>query len=62
MSYLLCVVAYLGSRENASMLNASQGSWARMLGESLGMLLMDFVSLMRSLSSFLMSMTKKSVA
>ena len=57
VSCLLSVVAYLGNRENASILNISQGSWEKMLGESLGMLHMDFVSLMRSLSNFLMSET-----
>ena len=51
MSYLLSVMAYL---ENTSMLNVSQGGLARMLRESLGMLHMDFVSLIKSLSSFLM--------
>ena len=42
------------------MLNVSWGSWARMLGESLGMLHMGFESLMRSLFSFMMSGTKRS--
>ena len=52
MSYLLSVMAYL---ENTSMLNVSQGGLARMLRESLGMLhIMDFVSLIKSLSNFLM--------
>ena len=55
----LSVVAYLGSRENASMPNISQDSQARMSRESLGMLHMDFVELMRSLSNFLMSGTTK---
>ena len=55
----LSVVTYLGSRENASMPIILWGRWARMLKESLGMLHMDFVSLMRSSSGFLMSRTKK---
>ena len=38
MNCLLNVVAYLGSRENASMPNVLQGSWARILGVSLGIL------------------------
>ena len=59
MSCSLSVVAYLGSKQNASILNGSQGSWARMLGESLEMLHMDFLSLMRSLSRFLMFGTNK---
>ena len=59
VSCSLSVVAYLGSKENASILNGSQGSWARMLGESLEMLHMDFLSLMRSLSTFLMFGTNK---
>ena len=57
MSCTLSVVAYLGSRENASMPNVLWGRWARMLRESLGMLHIDLVSLM-SLSNFLLSMTE----
>ena len=55
MGSSLSVVAYIGSWENASMPNVSWGSWTRMLGESLAMLHIDFVSLMRRISSFLMS-------
>ena len=55
----LSVVAYLGSRENASLLNVLEGRPARMLGGSLGMLHVDFVSLVKSLSSFLISRTKE---
>ena len=58
MSCSLSVVAHLGSGENVSMLNVSQGSRARILKESLEMLHVDFVSLMRSLSSFLICGTK----
>lgn len=32
VSCSLKVVTYLGSRENSSMMNVLQGSWARMLG------------------------------
>ena len=46
-------VAYLGTRENVSL-----GRWVRMSGESLGMLHIEFVSLMRSLSNFMVSGTK----
>ena len=42
MSCSSSVVAYFGSRENASMWNVFRGSWVRMLH-------VDFVSLMRSL-------------
>ena len=59
MSCSLSVVIYLGSKNNASMLNVPHDSWARMLGECLGMLHMNFVSLMRSLSSFSMFGTKQ---
>lgn len=44
VSCSISVVAYLGGRENASKLNILWGRWARMLGESLGMLHMNFVS------------------
>ena len=59
ISGVIHLVPYLGSRENASMLNVSRGSWARMWRELLGMLHMDFVSLMRRLFHFLMFETKK---
>ena len=59
----LSVVAYIGSWENASMPNVSRGGWTRMLGESLGMLhIIDFVSLMRRISNFLMSGLKRKAA
>lgn len=57
----LSVVAYLGRRENISILNVSMGSCVKMLGESMGMLQMDNVSLIRSLSSFLILGTEKGV-
>jgi hypothetical protein len=53
------VVVYLGRRENASIPNLSLGSWVKILGESLGMLRMIYVSLMSSLSNFWMLGTKK---
>ena len=62
MGSSLSVVAYIGSWENASMPNVSWGSWTRMLGESLGMLHINFVSLMRRISSFLMSWIKRKAA
>ena len=55
MSCSPTVVAYLGSRENASMLNISRASWARMLVEYLGKLHMNLMSL----SSFSISMNPK---
>jgi hypothetical protein len=42
VSCSLNIVAYLGRKENSSMPNVLWGSWARMLGESLGMLHVDF--------------------
>ena len=48
MSCSLSVVAYLGRRENISILNVSMGSCVKMLGESMGMLQMDHVSLIKS--------------
>ena len=42
VSCSLNVVAYLGRKENVSMPNVLWGSWARMLGESLGMFHVDF--------------------
>ena len=59
MSCSLSVTTYLGSKENVSISNVLWGSWARMLVESLVMLHMDFVTLMRSFSSFLMFGTQK---
>lgn len=58
MSCSLSVVVCLGSRENASNPNASRGRCVKMLGESIGMLQMDLVILMRGLCSFLMPGTK----
>lgn len=46
------VVANLGSRENASISDASRGNCVKMLGESSRILWMDLVDLMRGLSTF----------
>ena len=62
MSYSLSVVAYLGNREDASMPKVLWGSLGRMLEESLGMLHVDFMSLIRRLSNFLMFRIEKGVA
>lgn len=58
VSCSLSVMIYLGSRENALMPIGFWGSWARSK-ESLGMLHMNFVSLIRTLSNFLMFGTKQ---
>ena len=52
MNCSLSVVTYLGSRENASISDASRGNCVKMLGESSGTLQMGLVDLMRGLSTF----------
>lgn len=47
-------MAYLGRKEKASIPNVFRGSCVKILGESHGMLHMNFLKLMRSLFSFVM--------
>lgn len=61
MSCSISMVAYIGRRENVSILKVSYGSYVKMLHESSGTLHLVFVALTRSLSNFLTSRTRKGV-
>lgn len=53
VSCSLSVVAYVRRKENVSIPNVTWGNCVKILGESQGLLQMDFVSLMRSSFRFL---------